>query len=222
MDIFGKILLELGWVNFILFLLAGVSTVTAIQWIKQAKFKKAAEKSGIQVGDESDLRYHVLFSATQYRLAIELPNLDLFPTKPVRQMLMVDLLRIYFKAILEGCKDISLTNMKGWSSEQWSIEMTNRLSDMIAAATSTCRMEGIPELVIVKFSRWINPSVDMLFNYVEMIGNSNIYSSNIARTNTLFLIVNLLMSTMMGDAERSIKGLNGDISGKIYKGQIIE
>ena len=61
MDIFGKILLELGWVNFILFLLAGVSAVTAIQWIKQAKFKKAAEKNGIQVGDESDLRYHVLF-----------------------------------------------------------------------------------------------------------------------------------------------------------------
>lgn len=222
MDIFGKILLELGWANFILFLLAGVSAVTAIQWIKQAKFKKAAEKNGIQVGDESDLRYHVLFSTAQYRLAIELPNLDLFPTKPVRQMVMIDLLRIYFKAILEGCKDISLTNMKGWSSEQWSIEMTNRLSDMITAATSTCRMEGIPEIVITKFARWVNPSIDMLFNYVEMIGNSNIYSSNIARTNTLFLIVNLLMSTMMGDAERSIKGLNGDISGKVYKGQIIE
>ena len=112
--------------------------------------------------------------------------------------------------------------MKGWSSEQWSIEMTNRLSDMITAATSTCRMEGIPEIVITKFARWVNPSIDMLFNYVEMIGNSNIYSSNIARTNTLFLIVNLLMSTMMGDAERSIKGLNGDISGQVYKGQIIE
>lgn len=222
MDILGKILLELGWMNFILFLLAGTASVAAIQWIKQAKFKKAAEKSGIQVSDESDLRYHVLFSTSQYRLAIELPNLDVFPNKPTRQLLMADLLRIYIKSLLDGCKEIAVTNMKGWSSEQWSIEMTNRLSLMISAAHSTAKMEGIPDIVLLKFSRWVNPSIDMLFSYVEMIGNSNIYVSNIARTNTLFLIINLLMSTMLGDAERSIKDLNGDISGKEYKGQIIE
>lgn len=222
MDIFGKILLELGWINYILFLLVGIAAIASLQWIKQLKFKKAAEKSGIQVGDESDLKYHVLFSSAQYRLTIELPNLDVFPGKPVRQLLMTDLLRIYIKAILEGCKEISVTNMKGWSSEQWSIEMSTRLSTMISAANSTAKMEGIPDIVLLKFSRWVNPSIDMLFSYVEMIGNSNIYSSNIARTNTLFLIINLLMSTMLGDAERSIKLLNGDITGKSYKGHIIE
>ncbi len=222
MEILGKLLLELGWPGFIAFLLLGIGAFAAIQWIKQVKFKKAAEKSGIQVGNESDLRYHVLFSTAQYRLAIELPNLDIFPDKPVRQLLMTDLLRIYIKAITEGCKEVASTNMKGWSSEQWSIELTSRMSLMIAAAANTARQEGIPDIVITKFSRWINPSIDMLFSYIDMIGNSNIYSSNIARTNTIFLVVNLLMSTMLGDAERSIKHLNGDITGKTYKGQVIE
>lgn len=193
-----------------------------IQWIKETKFRKAAEKSGIQVGDESDLRYHVLFSAAQYRLTIELPNLNIFEDKPVRQLLMTDLLAIYIKSLAEGCKKISVTDMKKWSAEQWSIEMTNQLSQMISTAQTIAKAEGIPDLVILKFSRWVNPSIDMLFSYVEMIGNSNLYVSNVARTNTLFLIINLLMSTMLGDAERSIKGLNGDISGKEYKGQIIE
>lgn len=222
MEILGKLLLELGWPGFIAFLLLGVGAYAAVQWIKQVKFKKTAEKSGIKVGNESDLRYHVLFSTAQYRLAIELPNLDIFPDKPVRQLLMADLLRIYIKTISEGCKEISTTNMKGWSAEQWAIEMTNRFSQMVSAASNTARQDGIPDIVITKFSRWINPSIDMLFSYVDMIGNSNIYSSNIARTNTLFLVVNLLMSTMLGDAERSIKHLNGDITGKLYKGQVIE
>lgn len=222
MEVLGKLLLQLGWPGFIVFILIAVAGFAAIQWVKQHQFKKTADENGIKVGNESDLRYHVLFSTAQYRLAIELPTLDIFPDKPVRQQLMVDLLRIYIKTIMEGCKDISTTNMKGWSSDQWTIEMSTRMSQMIAAANGTSRLEGIPEIVITKFSRWAGPSFDMLFTYVETIGSSNAYASNIARTNTLFLIINLLMSTMLGDAERSIKELNGDITGKIYKGQTIE
>lgn len=222
MEIFGKLLLEFGWPGFIAFLLLGIGAIFAMQWIKQFKFKKTAEKSGIQLGNESDLRYHVLFSTAQYRLTVELPNLDIFPDKPVRQQVMTDLLRVYLKSIMDGCKEVASSDMKGWSAERWSIEMTNRLSTMISVANNNARAEGIPDIVITKFSRWANPSIDMLFSYVEMIGNSNIYSSNVARTNTMFLVVNLLMSTMLGDAERSIKHLNGDITGKLYKGQLIE
>ena len=222
MEILGKLLLQLGWPSFIAFLLLALGAYATVQWIKQVKFKRAAEKSGIKVGNESDLRYHILFSTAQYRLTVELPNMDIFPNKPVRQMLMTDLLRIYIKSISEGCKEIASTNMRGWSSEQWNTEMTNRLSAMITNAHYNAKSEGIPDIVITKFSRWVNPSIDMLFTYVETIGNSNIYSSNIARTNTMFLVVNLLMSTMLGDAERSIKQLNGDITGKLYKNQVIE
>lgn len=222
MEVLGKLLLQLGWPGFIAFILLALIGFAGIQWIKTWQFKKTADKNGIKVGNESDLRYHVLFSTATYRLAIELPNLDIFPDKPVRQQLMVDLLRIYIKTIMEGCKDIAVTNMKGWSADQWTIEMSTRMSQMISAANGSARMEGIPEVVITKFSRWAGPSFDMLFTYVETIGSSNAYSSNIARTNTLFLIINLLMSTMLGDAERSIKELNGDITGKLYKGQLIE
>ena len=222
MEILGKLLLEHGWPGLIAFILLTVATLAAIQWINQIKFKRSAEKNGIKVGNESDLRYHTLFSTAQYRLAIELPTLEIFPGKPVRQQLASDLLRVYISAILEGCKEITTANMKDWSSEQWSIEMAGRFSLMISAAAANARMEGVPDIVITKFSRWINPSIDMLFTYIDTVGNSNIYSSNIARTNTLFLIVNLLMSTILGDAERSIHNLNGDITGKIYKGQTIE
>lgn len=222
MEVLGKLLLQLGWPGFVAFIFLAVGAFAAIQWIKTWQFKKTADANGIKVGDESDLRYHVLFSTAQYRLAIELPNMDIFPDKPVRQQLMVDLLRVYIKTIMEGCKDISITNMKGWPAEQWTIEMSTRISQMISAANNSARMEGIPEVVITKFSRWAGPSFDMLFTYVENIGTSSAYSSNIVRTNTLFLIINLLMSTMLGDAERSIKELNGDITGKLYKGQIIE
>ena len=222
MDVLAKLLLTLGWPGFIMFIFVGIAASASIQYVKQMNFKKKAEKSGIKVGNESDLRYHVLFSTAQYRLAVELPNLEIFSDKPVRQQLLSDLLRVYIKTIADSCKDISTTNMKGWSAEQWTIEMSTRLSSMISDAKKAARSEGIPEIVITKFSRWVSPSIDMLFDYVDMIGAANIYNSNITRTNTLFLVINLLMTTMMGDAERSIKSLNGDITGKIYKGQVIE
>lgn len=222
MDVLAKLFLEVGWLGFIAFILLCVAGFAAIQWIKTWKFKKTADKNGIKVGNETDLRYHVLFSTAQYRLAIELPNLEIFPDKPVRQQLMADLLRIYIKAIHDGCKDIAASDMKHWASDQWTIEMSTRMSQMISNAHTAARNEGIPDIVINKFTRWAGPSFDMLFTYVETIGTSKAYASNIARTNTLFLIVNLLMSTMLGDAERSIKELNGDITGKIYKGQLIE
>lgn len=214
--------MHLGWPGFIAFIFVAIGAFGVIQWIKTWQFKKTADKNGIKVGDESDLRYHVLFSTAQYRLAIELPNLDIFPDKPVRQQLMVDLLRVYIKTITDGCKDISTTNMKGWSADQWTIEMNTRMSQMISAAQNSSRHEGIPDALITKFGRWAGPSFDMLFTYVETIGSSNAYASNIVRTNTLFLIINLLMTTMLGDAERSIRELNGDITGKLYKGQVIE
>ncbi len=60
------------------------------------------------------------------------------------------------------------------------------------------------------------------FTYITTIGTSRAYSSNIVKTNTLFLIVNVLFYTMLGDAERSIHSLNGDITGTIYKGKAVE
>jgi hypothetical protein len=221
-EIFAKLLLQLGWPGFIAFILLTVGAVAAMQWVKQINFKKLAERSGIRVGNETELRYHTVFSTAQYRLAVEIPNLEIFPEAPVRQRIVIDLLRVYISAILEGCKDIASTEMKSWSAEQWTIEITNRLSSMVAAAGANARIEGIPDIVITKFSRWIVPFIDMLFNQVETIGKTNIYSSNIARTNTFLLIVNLLMTTILGDAERSIRSLNGDITGKLYKGQTIE
>ncbi|QDJ96440.1 hypothetical protein Xoosp13_254 [Xanthomonas phage Xoo-sp13] len=222
MEIFAKILLQVGWPGLVAFILLCLGGTAAMQWIKQINFKKIAERSGIRVGNETELRYHTVFSTAQYRLAFEIPNLEVFPEAPVRQRIVIDLLRIYITAILDGCKDIAATEMKSWSAEQWTIEITNRLSAMVSTATANSRMEGIPDVVITKFSRWIHPFIDMLFNQVETIGKTSIYSSNIARTNTLLLMINLLMTTILGDAERSIRSLNGDITGKMYKGQLIE
>jgi hypothetical protein len=55
-----------------------------------------------------------------------------------------------------------------------------------------------------------------------MLGNSNLYSTNLIRTNTFLLTMNLLLVTTLGDAERSLKELNGEVGGKMYKNAILE
>ncbi len=222
MEILGKLLLQFGWPSFISFILIAFVAHLAVQWVSGMKFKNAAEKGGIKLGTESDLRYHILFSTAKYRLSVEIPNLEVFKDKPIRQLLMIDLLRIYTKTISDGCRDIATLDMKGWSSDRWIVEMTNHISTIMSAAYETSKSEGIPDIVIIKFARWINPTVEMLFTYIETIGKSSTYFTNLARTNTLFLVVNLLLETILWDAERTIKYLNGDISGKTYKNYIIE
>jgi hypothetical protein len=75
---------------------------------------------------------------------------------------------------------------------------------------------------MVKFTKWHKLTQDILFDGIMSLGTSNIFSSNAARTNTLFYMINLLLVTTIADAEKTLKELNGDVHGKTYNGGVIE
>ncbi len=219
---FFKLITEVGVIKTIVIGIVLLGLYFGVKFIGQYKFNKSAEKTGIKVSDESDLRFNALFTKGSYFLDYELPNIDVFADKPVRRQLVIDLLASYYSAILEGCTSIADIDMSKWSSEQWTIEMTRRFNAMLHTANAKCRTLGIPEVATSRFAKWTASSTDLLINYITTIGTSRAYSSNIVKTNTLFLIVNVLFYTMLGDAERSIHSLNGDITGTIYKGKAVE
>ena len=82
--------------------------------------------------------------------------------------------------------------------------------------------EGVPEIALKKFSKWHYPTLEMLYDYINVLGSSAVYPTNQARTNTFLLIMNLLQVTTVGDAERSLKELNGEVGGKLYKNLTLE
>jgi hypothetical protein len=217
-----KLANEMGLLKFFLFAVIIIGAFFGIKFIAQYKFNKKAEKNGIVLSDQNNLSYHVLFTKGNYFLTVELSKLDVFMDKPVRRQMVIDLLRSYITTMIEGCKDISITNMKEWTSDQWVMEMTKRFDSMLQGAANRARESGMPEIVINKFNQWMSPSIELLFSHINTIGTSTAYTSNVVKTSTLFLTVNLLNSIMLAEAERSIHTLNGDITGTVYLGKIVE
>ena len=93
---------------------------------------------------------------------------------------------------------------------------------MFYQANQKARESGIPEVVIDKFKKWYSPAVDTVFEHITWIGSPTSYNTNALRTNTLFMMTTVMLSSMLGDAERTIPKLNGDITGIKYKGKVIE
>lgn len=222
MTAFFKLATEVGVLKTILLGIVLLSIWFGFRFIAQYKFNKSAEKTGIKISDESDLRNNTLFTKGSYFLNYEVPNIVVFTDKPVRRELVIDLLLAHFSAILDGCKDIAEADMTGWTSDKWTREMTSRFDGMLFSANNKLRNVGMPEVAIQRFSRWAAPSIELVYTFIGTIGASNAYASNVVKTNTLFLIINVLFNTMIGDAERSIHSLNGDITGTVYKGRIVE
>jgi hypothetical protein len=172
----------------------------------------------------TELIYHPLFNNAQYRIVVEIPALELCPTKPVKQQLYRDILILSTKNMFDFCKEIAKMDdqMKTWSGDKWAVEVSKQINQMITNFHVKSIEYGIPEIVLTKFARWNASTLEMLYEYVAMLGSSMIYMNNNARTNTFFLIVNILIVTTIGDAERSLKELNGEVAGQNYKGMILE
>lgn len=170
----------------------------------------------------ADLKYHPFFNNAEYRMTVEIPVLDLIPTKPVKQQMFRDLIFIETKIIYEVCSEIIKLDMSDWTDEQWVTEITKKINEILAAFLKKARDEGIPELVIMKYTRWHSTTFEMLFDHVTTLGTTVVYPDNITRTNTLLIIMGLMLVVTISDAERSLKELNGDLAGKLYKGMAIE
>lgn len=170
----------------------------------------------------NDLRYHPFFNSAEYRMTVEIPALDLMPSKPVKQQMFRDLLYIETKIIYEGCSDIIKLDMSDWTAEQWVTEITKKINEIITTFFRKTKEEGIPHVVIMKYAKWHNETYGMLFDHVTTLGSTAVYPDNITRTNTLLIIMGLMLVVTISDAERSLKELNGELAGKLYKSLVIE
>lgn len=172
--------------------------------------------------DEANLKYHPFFRYAQYRMTVELPNLQISPETPIKQQVFIDMLYLLTKRFYETCIEITDMNMDSWDSDRWGVEISNVMVSSINSWVSDCTQNQIPIAAINKFKNWASPNFGMINEYVTILADSSVYTNNKTRTNTFFLIMNLLLVALVGDAERSLRDLNGDIAGQMYKGNVIE
>ena len=222
METFLKILSEYGLAGFVIVVAITIVFRVLVQDYKGSLGRFAASLSAAPVESGAELRYHPFFSSAHYKIVAEIPTLELSPAKPVKQQMFRDLLTIYIRTMLDTCNEIIELDMSDWSGEKWSNEVSKHLNTLVTDFHKNALEAGIPDAALMKFSKWHYPTLEMLYEYITMLGNSNLYSTNLVRTNTFLLTMNLLMVTTLGDAERSLKELNGEVGGKMYKNAILE
>lgn len=168
------------------------------------------------------LKHHPLFRHLKYKMDVEIPTLIFCPDKPVKQQLFCDLLVLLVKNINDVCYQICDENIEAWETEEWA----NRISDMMVDCLNTWASQAIqneiPFIAISKFKTWASSNLFIINEYITILVNSRDYENNITRTHTFFLIINLLVVALIGDAERTAKDINGALSGFKYKGNKIE
>lgn len=213
-----QLLSDYGWQ-------AGIFLIVCFSFYKIINKLLKMKKDKLDSSDFStpkDLSNHTFFNNAQYRLVVEIPSLELMPSKPVKQQMFRDILAIETKILRDICFDIIKMDMTEWSNDYWVSQVISKINEIILGLEKRAMEEGIPEIVIRKYIKWHYATLDLLFDYVKDLGNSTVYKDNISRTNTLLLIMNFMIMITIADAEKTLKELNGEIGGKIYKNKTIE
>lgn len=215
MDNILNFIVSYGWGAFII---VCIFSLLYILIFKDKIFQEVFSKER----SEFDIKFHSFFRHAQYRMMVELPSLVICPDKPVKQQIFIDLLQIATKNTYNTCLAVVNTDMSNWDSNRWASEVSTAMANNFKAWHDESEKMGIPQPVISKFMIWCTPTITMVGEYITALADSNIYNNNLTRTNTLLLIMNLLLINIIADAERTLKDLNGDLEGLVYKGNPIE
>lgn len=214
-----NILKEYGWQGLLLgavlfllysFLGEGLKTLS-----EKAKNKLLQKK-------EAQLKMHAFFNAMSYSLNVEIPAMTLFNDKPIRQTLLKDLVYCSLASVEEVAERIAETDHSKWNHTEWNYEMRSALNEMNTEFVQKCVNRGMPEIVYKKYLVWYFERLNYMRIFIDQIAGTESYATPESKTAALFLMFNLFLVTFIGDAERTLKELNGEISGLYYKGGIVE
>ena len=112
--------------------------------------------------------------------------------------------------------------MEKFTASQWSNFILSANAESDIKFEEEALKAGIPSIVVKKFLVWQHQTDEIFIGYVRDLAVSTVYGTNIARTNTLLYLMNLKMTTTVGDAERTLVELNGEITGLNFNGETIE
>jgi len=217
-----KILGEYGWAAVFLFIFGGLLirfvSVQANVWKRRGQDRMER----LEMRRQSELSNHQFFANLDFRLYNEIPTLVLNHHQPIRQKLFRKLLEVTLLSLKEIVDDIVAVDMERMSPNQWASFVNVELQKVDRNLEAKALKDGMPSILVSKYIVWKTRSAELLTNYVNDLAISEVYSTNLARTNTLLYLLNLKLITIIGDAERSLMELNGEISGMTYEGEEIE
>ena len=185
--------------------------------------KEASDASELQyVENGGSLDEHRLFLVCNYWNRLGIDRIP-FPSKyPIRSEMYRDMLKILISTMAEhllaNLKDLSDAD----SNADWQRKATDTLSKAVADYEHKFRDQGIPEIVIERFRSWNVPALGFITHTIGTLEESQIATDHRYKTSAMLSTVLGALKTAFYDAERTLIGLNGQLTGQIYRGKEVE
>ncbi|EKE79461.1 hypothetical protein [Idiomarina xiamenensis] len=180
------------------------------------------DASELQFHHRKELTEHRLFSVSTYWLNLGIDQLP-FPTRyPVRTHMYRDMLKILVRTISVELESRLAELSADSSNAEWQRHATLVLSIAVTEYESRFREQGIPDIVIERFRDWNRVSLSYITHTIATLQDSEIADSNHKKTSFMLSAVLAAMKTAFIDVERTLIGLNGQLTGKHYRGKEIE
>lgn len=188
------------------------------------------EDHDVDVEDEDDsvvldpnktLKLHPFFNMVSYRLNTEIFNLNL-DSRPVRQQLYKDLLYVRIKSIYDSASTFAENDMSEWTPQMWVFEATNAFNQSMSTFQAEALKSGIPPSVVTLVVLWSMKQSNYVINSILQIGNMESTKDPYSKTLVFLSILDMLVATTIGDAEKEFKLFNGSITGLNYGTGVIE
>ena len=182
------------------------------------KMPKTQEVEELQYDSVKGLReIHPIFNKIQGIIDTKLPITNI--GGPVRTEIFRDVLKVFYE-IAEY--EIESLLQKNITTENFLSSNYNMANAIIKDSSIKMRNIGVPEVVITKFNQWNSGRHEYVLNTISDIDSSDVFSTIVEKQ---YAALNLYMDTCyftLMDAEKTLKSLNGDLTGAVYKGKIVE
>lgn len=169
--------------------------------------------------DAYDLKSHHIFADLQRDLDYDVPRLALGTEG--RTKLFTDMMRIKYATFLELSKPfIDQHKCEECRPECFYAKNIEFVTNLVNTYEERWRKEGIFEEAIQKFNEWHKTRVDMVVENIRVIADNKVYTTRNQKYTAMLDLYFYAMRWALFDAELSLHDLNGEITGKVYKGYI--
>jgi hypothetical protein len=169
----------------------------------------------------SDFSKHSIFRNLTALQQVKIPAIKL--SERVRTIIVQDMLKIIIESFTISLKSFI---EKNGDKKGLKFENNDAFYDAVYASVLEAHSlyedkwkdVGIPEICIDKFKEWHNQKNDLLYAEIKSISTSSFHQSYNDKFNSMLEMINLNISMSIIDVEYTLKSLNGDLTGQLYKG----
>ena len=160
---------------------------------------------------------HPLFEDLRWFKDVKVPNCKI--GGPVRTLIFRQCLTIYYETFIE---EVTKLLHQKIDAENFLRVNEQFEHELITAIRANLYKANIPEVVIKKFQSWYIPKHEHLLRYFSDIHSSVVVTSLVEKEHMVLSLLRETAYFTLLDAEKTLKSLNGSLTGVVYQGQIVE